>query len=169
MDPFQKNISALVEKIKSNPNQIHRAWEILSSVPGGKWTFSKILGIMAPYTGTVSARVRHLKPGYAEVEINDHKAIRNHLDSIHAIALVNLSEIASNLALLAGLPTNAQIIIKKISTSYHKKARGKIIAEGDAPVLDSAEKREVTVEATLMDEEGDVTTTAELETLVGPA
>lgn len=169
MSSLRKSINAAVETIKSNPNQLLRAWNILSSVPGGKWAFSNLLGVMAPYTGTVSAHVNHLEPGYSEVQIEEHRRIRNHLNSIHAIALVNVSEIAGNLALLAGLPTNARIIIKNINIDYHKKSRGVIVANGDAPVFDTAQKREVTVEATLRDEEGDVTTTASLQTLVGPA
>lgn len=150
------------------PVILKKQWDRMSGLPGGKRLFSKAVGVFAPYTGTISAQIDEMRPGHARARLKDRRGVRNHLKSIHAIALVNLAELTGNLALIAGLPDDARFIVTGISIEYLKKARGEIVAIADAEVPTSSEKKEIAIQVRLENKAGDVVARAVLKSLVGP-
>jgi acyl-coenzyme A thioesterase PaaI-like protein len=149
-------------------NLVRDAWQLLQALPGGKVLFSRLLGYMAPYTGSIGAVVVALAPGRAEVEMADRPKVRNHLRSIHAVALVNLAELAGNVALAYSLPDDARFIVSGLEIEYVKKARGPISALGECPVPASSARAGYRVQVTLRDVAGDVVAKCVLHSLVGP-
>jgi len=147
---------------------IRAQWRQWSGRPGGKAIFSWLLGRMVPYSGTIGARVEELRDGYARVTLRDRRVVRNHLRSIHAIALMNLAELATGLALNYGMRADARSILKGLSIEFTKKARGTLTAEATAPVLESNAERELTVRTDIRDQDGDVVAAAEARWLIGP-
>ncbi|HZH04430.1 MAG TPA: hotdog fold domain-containing protein [Myxococcaceae bacterium] len=143
-------------------------WERLSAIPGGKWLFSKALGVYVPYTGSIGARVEELAPGYARVSLRERRALRNHLHSVHAVALVNLAEVAGNLAMLYAMPADARFIVSALSIEYLKKARGAITAECRCAVPETSERRAYDNPVVLRNEHGETVATALIKSLVGP-
>ena len=136
--------------------RLRSLWHRLSRFPGGKTLFSFLVGWMTPYSGTIGARVAELEPGWCRVTLRDRRRVRNHLASVHAMALANLAEMASGLAVLVGLPTGVQGIVTGFSISYQKKARGLLTAECRVTGLDVTAEREYEAGVTVTDPQGDV-------------
>ncbi len=157
-------------QIKSNvePGTILTWWSRLLPLPGGRKIFSLGLGWMAPYSSTIGALVEEIKPGYACVSLKDRRRVRNHLHSIHAIALLNLGEIATGLAVLSTMSANMRGILLSINADYLKKARGKLTAIAEFQLPESfADNTACEVEAKLKDQTGETVTLVRATWLIG--
>lgn len=137
-----------------NPTQLMSVYRTLAKLPGGRRVFSKAVGRAAPYTGTLPFLVEHLEPGFARVRLYDRKGVRNHLNSLHAIALMNLGEVSTGLAMYSTLPPSGRGIITDLGMSYVKKARGRIIAECHAEAPSEPGRSDVHLEAILRNTNG---------------
>jgi acyl-coenzyme A thioesterase PaaI-like protein len=149
-------------------NPIRTTWDRLSRFPGGGRLFSFLVGRAAPYTGSIHARVVALERGRSVVVMRDQPRLRNHLRSVHAIALANLAELTGNVALAYSMPDGARFIVAGFHIQYQKKARGTITGRCTCPVPETADRHEYDVPVTLHDATGDVVAEATLHTLVGP-
>ena len=109
-----------------------KMWNRYGGTVLGRKIFSYILGRTAPYSGSIKAEVLLLSPGKVQVALKDRRSLRNHLNSVHAIALANLGELASGLAMISAIPPNTRAIVVNLEIEYLKKARGRLIAEGSA-------------------------------------
>jgi len=113
----------------STASSLLRQWQRISPLPGGRTFFSLALGFAVPYSGTTRPKVLDLAPGHARISMADRRGVRNHLQSVHAIALANLGEFASGLAMTCALPPDVRGIVTGLEVAYLKKARGRLIAE----------------------------------------
>ena len=101
--------------------------------------------------------------------MRDRRAVRNHLRSIHAVALTNAGELASGLAMTSALPGGTRSIVTHLTTEYLKKARGVIVVE--CRVTDPprpAVPMEVRIESILTDSAGDIVARVQAKWLVAP-
>lgn len=154
---------------ESPSSQVRDGWDrLLGRGTGGRWVFNKLIARLVPYSATVRPEVQELGPGYARIRMRDRKRVRNHLNSVHAIALANLAELTSGLALTYGLPAEARAILIGLSIDYLKKARGTLEAECRLEVPDSSVRAEYAFESVVRDEAGDVVVRAVARWLIGP-
>lgn len=164
-------MTALLQNLKNlaSPSGLRLVWNYLRGLPGGGLLLGRILGQMAPYTGTIRPEVVALETGYAKIQIHDRRAVRNHLNCIHAIALINLAEATTGLAMMYSMPDDSRGIPKGLSIEYVKKARGTITAECTCAPVSSSERTEYEVTADLKNEAGELVARATAKWLVGPA
>lgn len=140
----------------SSADRLARLWQHLSPLPGGRWLFSRAFGRAVPYSGSIGAVIEALEPGYCRARLRERRAVQQHLGSVHAVALVNLGELTSGLAMTMALSDGVRGIVISLEAEYQKKARGVLIAESRVTVPPfGSEPVDHRVETTIRDQTGD--------------
>lgn len=103
-------------------------WTMFASKPGGKWAFSKLLCLKAPYFGSIRPRFEQLRPEHCEVRIKKRRAVLNHLGSVHAIAMCNMAELAGGTMTEVTVPSTHRWIPKAMAVQYLKMAKTDLVA-----------------------------------------
>ena len=148
---------------------IMEKWKRASGSKIGRWLFSRGVGRFAPYTGTIDARVEELEPGRSLVTMRDRKAVRNHLNSVHAVALTNLIELTGSLSIIASLPPETRMIPIRLETDFIKKGRGLMTAEANCIIPSSNEKAELPATVVIRDNVGDEVARGRVTVVIGPS
>jgi len=135
--------------------RILRFYRMLAPFPLGKRIFSEGFKFAAPYFRTIPAVVDSVRPGEVRAHMDDRRKVRNHLGTVHAIALCNLAELAMGTVAEVTVPVSHRWIPKSMQTEYLAKAKGRMHAlatlELPDPLLD---KQEIVVPIHVMDREG---------------
>ena len=157
-------------------------FDFLASVPFGSRLFSSLIGVVAPYSASISATVTSLSATSCSSSLTERPWLRNPFESVHAVALTNLGELTSGLAVLSSMqstnkalkegekkgktkPPKVRGIVTAIRTVYHKKARGEIFATCDvkgigqellAAAGKSAETIDLEAKCVMTDKKGEV-------------
>ena len=152
-----------------NTERLLRAWRRLGGNPLGRWVFNRLVGLAVPYSGSPSPKVQELSPGRARVHLRDKRRVRNHLSSIHAIALANVLELTSGLAMMAALSPDVRGIVASLEVRYHKKARGLLEVTSECqPPSTLTENTEFLATAEARDASGDVVSSISVTWILGP-
>lgn len=146
-----------------------KLWKQCEGLPFGRTLFSLLIGMRVPYSGSIGATVLTLEPGHVRLALRDRNHVRNHLGSVHAVALTNLGELASGLAMMAALPASVRGIVRGISIEFSKKARGTLVAESRVTVPAVTGDTELEVTAEVRDAQGEVVATIRVQWKLGLA
>lgn len=146
-----------------------KMWTLCNRLPKGYWLFSRLITLFVPYSGTVGATILTLEPGHARIRLKDRWRVRNHLKSIHAVALMNIAEMSTGLATMAALPPSGRVILKHFEIEYIKKCRGTIYAEARTDRIHSLEKQDRIVESFVRDSNGELLCKARVTWQIGSA
>jgi acyl-coenzyme A thioesterase PaaI-like protein len=147
---------------------LRKHWRRLSALPAGKRLFSRLLGQYVPYTGTLGATIEVLEQGHCVVLLEERRKLRNHLRSVHAMALANLGEMATGLALMNSLPDNTRGILTRFNVEYLKKARGLLTAECRCEIPSDNSEQELDIRCEIRNTADEVVSIVTAHWLVGP-
>jgi acyl-coenzyme A thioesterase PaaI-like protein len=103
-------------------------WKRFSSLPAGKWIFSRLLCFKAPYFSSIRPYFNELRPEYAVVRISKRRAVQNHIGTVHAIAMCNMAELAGGSMTEVTVPPTHRWIPKGMTVEYLKKANTDLVA-----------------------------------------
>lgn len=152
----------------SGRSGILQQWRRFNAFPLGRQLFNRLVGFTVPYAASIQPDILAIEPGLARARIRDRRRVRNHLRSIHAVALINLAEMTANLAMMSIQPGNGRWIVTGLDADFVKKARGPITAECRVADLDRSTPRDVGGEVTLRDRSGNLVMTARPRWRIGP-
>jgi acyl-coenzyme A thioesterase PaaI-like protein len=96
--------------------------------PLGKRLFSFLFCLKAPYFGTIRPCFEEVGKGICVVRMRNRWRVRNHLGTVHAIAMCNMAEAAAGLATEISTPRELRWIPKGMTVEYLKKASTNLVA-----------------------------------------
>jgi len=71
----------------------------------GPWLVSTAVASVAPYFASIAPRIAVLEPGRCDVQFRNRRQVRNHLGTVHAIAMCNAGGFTQwTVALVSHLP-----------------------------------------------------------------
>ena len=103
-------------------------WNKVSVLPAGKWTFTRMLCLKAPYFSSISPLFEELKPNACKISIKKKRSVLNHIGTVHAIAMCNMAELAGGTRTEVTVPTTHRWIPKGMTVEYLKKAETDLTA-----------------------------------------
>ena len=106
----------------STNNSMLKLWQKLSSKPGGRWLFSRLVCWKAPYFSTIRPHFERREVGHCELTICKRRAVHNHLATVHAIVMCNMAELAGGTMTEVSTPATHRWIPKGMTVEYLKKA-----------------------------------------------
>ncbi len=105
-----------------------KLWRRLGRTAAGRWLHARVLCFMAPYFGTIKPVFTVLEPGHVELTFRNRRAVRNHIRSVHAIAMCNAAELAGGTCLDASLHADFRWIPVGMTVQYLKIAKSDLRA-----------------------------------------
>ena len=133
-------------------------YDSLQSLPAGAGAriFETFAKIYVPHAARMGFRIERLSASSITTTMPDRRGNRNHLASLHAMALAHQGEFTCGVLLLyAVAPGGYRTILRKYSMEYLAKARGTITGRATCKLpKGSLDKKDVTVKAELVDRHG---------------
>ncbi|MFO1432901.1 MAG: hotdog fold domain-containing protein [Candidatus Competibacteraceae bacterium] len=108
-------------------------YEQLRRRPFGKALFSWLLCCRAPYFRTIRPRVLYLRPGRCVVAMSKRRAVYNHIQTVHALAIGNLCELAAGLMMEVTVPPTLRWLPKGMMIEYLHRAETDLVATCELP------------------------------------
>lgn len=151
------------------PSATFSLFRRIEQLPLGHSIFSRLYQLRVPYFLSIPASINSAEPGRATATMRHWPWVRNHIGSVHAIALCNLAEMVMGIVAEATVPAGYRWIPKGMTVNYTAIARGTMHAEAllDLPAL-GEEGVEAPVRIGVLDDAGAQVFDAEIRIWITP-
>ena len=141
----------------------------LRGLPLGRWLFTRLICLRAPYFGSISPLFEDLRPGRAVVSMRKRRKVKNHIGTVHALAMGNLCELAAGLLMEATLTPDMRWIPRGMEIAYLVKAETDVTATATLEQRSWETATDVPVEVSVEDAQGHQVVSATITMYVSPA
>lgn len=145
-----------------------RSWKALSGTAPGRWLFSRLVCLKAPYFGSISPVFDVLEPGRAVARIRKRRAVTNHIGTVHAIAMANLCELVAGTVTEVSVPRSMRWIPRSMTIEYLARAGSNLVGEALMPSICEGESQDIAVPVVVTDERGQCVVRAEITMYLSP-
>lgn len=133
-----------------------------STYPFGKKLFGLSICLNAPYFFSIRPKIIDIEPNYVEIKIKKRKAVTNHINTVHAIAMCNMAEFSGGLMTEVSVNDNSRWIPSGMTVKYLKKAKTDLTAISDGSGIDWNQEGEILVPVIIKDTNNKTVFTAEI-------
>jgi acyl-coenzyme A thioesterase PaaI-like protein len=131
----------------------------LARLPKGRTAFSVVFARKAPYFRTIRPRFLDVRPHRAELVVADRKRVRNHIGTVHVIAICNGLEAAMGALSEATVPPGKRWIPKGMRVEYVGKATSDIVCVAETEPADWEDGPDVPVRVSATRDDGSLVVT----------
>lgn len=133
---------------------VMQKWQQLNGNALGRWLFTKMVCLRAPYFSSISPRFEQLTDSTATVYVGKKRKVTNHINTVHAIAMCNACELAAGVAMEANMPKHLRWIPKGMNVEYVNKSTGGVRVNARFAVPTENGTHEVPVHCEVTDDTG---------------
>ena len=145
-----------------------RMYRKLTRLPLGHWLFTRMVCFQAPYFGSIRPLFRDLRPGSCTVFMRKRRRVKNHIGTVHALAMGNLCELAAGLVMESSLPADMRWIPRGMKIEYLRKAETDVTATATLVEQAWGDAMDVPVSVSVRDEGGEEVVSATIAMYVSP-
>jgi acyl-coenzyme A thioesterase PaaI-like protein len=131
----------------------------LARLPKGRTVFSVVFARKAPYFRSIRPRFLDVRPHRAQLVVADRKRVRNHIGTVHVIAICNGLEAAMGALAEATVPTGNRWIPKGMRVEYLGKATSDIVCVAETEPADWERGPDVPVRVSATRDDGSLVVT----------
>ena len=144
------------------------SWKALSGSAPGRWLFSRIVCLKAPYFRSIRPVFDVLESGRAVAHFRKRRAVTNHIGTVHAIAMANLCELVAGTVSEVTVPRSMRWIPRGMQIEYLARAGSDLTGEATMPPFREGEAQDVVVPVVVTDKEGQCVVRAEITMYLSP-
>ena len=153
---------------QSAPRRAYALYRKFAAYPLGRWLFTRVICLQAPYFASIRPLFKGLKPGRAVVFMRKRRRVQNHIGTVHAIAMANLCELVAGTMTEVSTPRSMRWIPKSMTIDYLSKAETDVRAEATLAPIREGEPQDAVVNVDVFDTAGTKVVHADITMYVSP-